>query len=129
MVISDPVVLRHILKENVFAYDKGVLSEILEPFMGQGLIPAPFEVWKDRRRAIVPGFHQVCGGGGVEGGRMWAAVADMLCIWAAVACRVHVHHPFDAAAPSCSACICLSVCLSACLPACLPVTCAWCIRP
>ena len=44
MVVSDPVVLRHILKENVFSYDKGVLSEILEPFMGQGLIPAPFEV-------------------------------------------------------------------------------------
>ena len=35
MVISDPIVLRHILKENVFSYDKGVLSEILEPFMGQ----------------------------------------------------------------------------------------------
>lgn len=58
MVVSDPVVLRHILKENVFSYDKGVLTEILEPFMGQGLIPAPFEVWKERRRAVVPGFHQ-----------------------------------------------------------------------
>jgi len=49
--------MKHILKENVFSYDKGVLSEILEPFMGQGLIPAPFSVWKDRRRALVPGFH------------------------------------------------------------------------
>ena len=56
-VASDPVVMKHILKENVFSYDKGVLSEILEPFMGQGLIPAPFEVWKDRRRVLVPGFH------------------------------------------------------------------------
>jgi hypothetical protein len=35
MVISDPIVLRHILKENVFSYDKGVLSENLEPFLGQ----------------------------------------------------------------------------------------------
>jgi len=58
MVASDPTIIRHILKENVFAYDKGVLTEILEPFMGHGLIPAPFEVWKERRRALVPGFHQ-----------------------------------------------------------------------
>jgi cytochrome P450 family 97 subfamily B polypeptide 3 len=58
MVASDPTIIRHILKENVFAYDKGVLTEILEPFMGYGLIPAPFEVWKERRRALVPGFHQ-----------------------------------------------------------------------
>jgi len=57
MVASDPMVIRHILKDNVFSYDKGVLSEILEPFMGQGLIPAPFEVWKNRRRVMVPGFH------------------------------------------------------------------------
>ena len=58
MVASDPTIIRHILKENVFSYDKGVLTEILEPFMGYGLIPAPFEVWKERRRALVPGFHQ-----------------------------------------------------------------------
>mmetsp|Transcript_491 Transcript_491/g.1145 ORF Transcript_491/g.1145 Transcript_491/m.1145 type:complete len:647 (+) Transcript_491:75-2015(+) len=56
-VASDPVVMKHILKDNVFSYDKGVLSEILEPFMGQGLIPAPFAVWKERRRVMVPGFH------------------------------------------------------------------------
>ncbi|EKX39181.1 cytochrome P450 [Guillardia theta CCMP2712] len=58
MVASDPLVIRHIMKDNVFSYDKGVLTEILEPFMGQGLIPAPFQVWKERRRALVPGFHQ-----------------------------------------------------------------------
>lgn len=50
IVISDPVVVRHLLKENAFNYDKGVLAEILEPIMGKGLIPADLETWKPRRR-------------------------------------------------------------------------------
>jgi hypothetical protein len=33
-------------------------SEILEFVMGQGLIPADGEVWKVRRRAIVPALHK-----------------------------------------------------------------------
>jgi len=58
MVVSDPVMVRHILRENVFNYDKGVLGEVLEDVMGKGLIPADFATWKVRRRAIVPGFHK-----------------------------------------------------------------------
>jgi len=58
IVVSDPVVVRHILKENAFNYDKGVLAEILEPIMGKGLIPADLETWKVRRRAVVPAFHK-----------------------------------------------------------------------
>lgn len=58
VVVSDPVVVRHLLKENAFNYDKGVLAEILEPIMGKGLIPADLETWKPRRRAIVPAFHK-----------------------------------------------------------------------
>jgi cytochrome P450 len=58
IVVSDPVMARHILKDNAKAYDKGVLAEILEPIMGKGLIPADPETWKVRRRAIVPGFHK-----------------------------------------------------------------------
>ncbi|KAG6544907.1 hypothetical protein Mapa_013598 [Marchantia paleacea] len=57
VVVSDPIVARHILRENAFGYDKGVLADILEPIMGKGLIPADLETWKVRRRAIVPGFH------------------------------------------------------------------------
>ncbi|GAB2231627.1 hypothetical protein Droror1_Dr00010636 [Drosera rotundifolia] len=57
VVVSDPIVARHILKENAFAYDKGVLADILEPIMGKGLIPADLETWKQRRRVIAPGFH------------------------------------------------------------------------
>jgi cytochrome P450 family 97 subfamily B polypeptide 3 len=58
VVISDPVVVRHILRDNAMNYDKGVLAEILEPIMGKGLIPADLATWKVRRRAIVPAFHK-----------------------------------------------------------------------
>ncbi|CAA7017307.1 unnamed protein product [Microthlaspi erraticum] len=57
VVISDPIVARHVLRENAFSYDKGVLAEILEPIMGKGLIPADLDTWKLRRRAISPAFH------------------------------------------------------------------------
>lgn len=58
IVVSDPVVVRHLLRENAYNYDKGVLAEILEPIMGKGLIPADLETWKVRRRQIVPAFHK-----------------------------------------------------------------------
>ncbi|XP_057955804.1 cytochrome P450 97B2, chloroplastic [Malania oleifera] len=59
VVVSDPIVARHILRENTFCYDKGVLADILEPIMGKGLIPADLETWKQRRRVIAPGFHSL----------------------------------------------------------------------
>eukprot|EP00798_Chlamydomonas_sp_ICE-L_P024654 gene24654-10279_t len=58
IVVSDPVVVRHLLKENAMNYDKGVLAEILEPIMGKGLIPADLETWKIRRRQVMPAFHK-----------------------------------------------------------------------
>lgn len=58
IVVSDPTMVRHILKNNPSNYDKGILAEILEPVMGKGLIPADPETWKVRRKAIVPGFHK-----------------------------------------------------------------------
>jgi cytochrome P450 len=58
IIISDPVLARHILRVVPEKFSKGVLAEILEPIMGKGLIPADQEVWKQRRRAIVPAFHQ-----------------------------------------------------------------------
>ncbi|KDP42786.1 hypothetical protein JCGZ_00485 [Jatropha curcas] len=59
VVVSDPIVARHILRENAFSYDKGVLADILEPIMGKGLIPADIGTWKERRRVIAPGFHSM----------------------------------------------------------------------
>ena len=58
LVISDPVMARHILNSGVDDYCKGMLGEILEPIMGDGLIPADPKIWKVRRRAVVPGFHK-----------------------------------------------------------------------
>lgn len=58
LIVSDPEIAKHILKDNSKAYSKGVLSEILEFVMGKGLIPADGEIWRARRRAIVPALHQ-----------------------------------------------------------------------
>uniref|UniRef100_I1JAF2 Cytochrome P450 n=1 Tax=Glycine max TaxID=3847 RepID=I1JAF2_SOYBN len=57
VVVSDPIVARHILRENAFSYDKAVLADILEPIMGKGLIPADLDTWKQRRRVIARAFH------------------------------------------------------------------------
>ena len=49
LVISDPVMARHILRESPpEQYCKGMLGEILEPIMGKGLIPADPATWKVR---------------------------------------------------------------------------------
>ncbi|KAH1155914.1 hypothetical protein GLYMA_18G239900v4 [Glycine max] len=39
-------------------YVQGILAEILDFVMGKGLIPADGEIWRVRRRAIVPALHQ-----------------------------------------------------------------------
>jgi len=58
VIVSDPVVVKHILQGPQHKYTKGILSEVLEPIMGKGLIPADPQTWRSRRRAIVPGFHK-----------------------------------------------------------------------
>ncbi|KAG5061564.1 hypothetical protein JHK87_002593 [Glycine soja] len=57
VVVSDPIVARHILRENAFSYDKAVLADILEPIMGKGLIPADLDTWKQRRRGVETVFN------------------------------------------------------------------------
>ncbi|KXZ44112.1 hypothetical protein GPECTOR_73g633 [Gonium pectorale] len=58
VIISDPAYARQILLTNADKYSKGLLSEILDFVMGTGLIPADGEVWKARRRAVVPALHR-----------------------------------------------------------------------
>uniref|UniRef100_A0A0D9VMQ0 Cytochrome P450 n=1 Tax=Leersia perrieri TaxID=77586 RepID=A0A0D9VMQ0_9ORYZ len=58
LIVSDPAIAKHILRDNSRAYSKGILAEILEFVMGTGLIPADGEIWRVRRRAIVPALHQ-----------------------------------------------------------------------
>lgn len=57
LIVSDPTIAKHILKDNSKAYSKGILAEILDFVMGKGLIPADGEIWRVRRRAIVPALH------------------------------------------------------------------------
>ncbi|KAL5208634.1 hypothetical protein ABZP36_033069 [Zizania latifolia] len=58
LIVSDPAIAKHILRENSKGYSKGILAEILEFVMGTGLIPADGEIWRVRRRAVVPALHQ-----------------------------------------------------------------------
>ncbi|XP_031403730.1 protein LUTEIN DEFICIENT 5, chloroplastic [Punica granatum] len=58
LIVSDPSIAKHILKDNSKSYSKGILAEILDFVMGKGLIPADGEIWRVRRRAIVPALHQ-----------------------------------------------------------------------
>lgn len=54
LVVSDPVMARHILRESSpDQYCKGMLAEILEPIMGKGLIPADPKTWKVSKRCLV----------------------------------------------------------------------------
>ncbi|KAL3833960.1 hypothetical protein ACJIZ3_008696 [Penstemon smallii] len=58
LIVSDPSIAKHILKDNPKSYSKGILAEILDFVMGKGLIPADGEIWRVRRRVIVPALHQ-----------------------------------------------------------------------
>lgn len=58
VIVSDAEVARRILFTNANNYTKGILSEILDFIMGSGLIPADGEVWRVRRRVVVPALHK-----------------------------------------------------------------------
>lgn len=58
VVVADPLIVKRIFTSSQENYTKGILSEVLEPIMGKGLIPADPVTWKQRRRAILPGLHK-----------------------------------------------------------------------
>ena len=58
VVVSDNKVAKDILLHQAKSFSKGLLSEILDFVMGQGLIPANGEVWKIRRKIITPALHR-----------------------------------------------------------------------
>jgi len=58
VVVSDPRMMRQILATSADKFSKGILSDILEFVMGNGLIPANGDIWLERRRAIVPSMHK-----------------------------------------------------------------------
>jgi len=58
VIVSDPELVKHILVTNSKAYSKGILTEILSFVMGNGLIPANGEIWRRRRKSLVPALHK-----------------------------------------------------------------------
>jgi len=57
VVVSDPVAVRTMFKDQADSFSKGILTDIMEPIMGDGLIPAPKEIWAKRRPTVGAGFH------------------------------------------------------------------------
>jgi len=57
VVVSDPVAVRTMFKDQADSFSKGILTDIMEPIMGDGLIPANKETWAKRRPVIGAGFH------------------------------------------------------------------------
>eukprot|EP00899_Mesostigma_viride_P013499 jgi/Mesvir1/2214/Mv09858-RA.1 len=58
VVVSNPANVKQVLQQSGKVYSKGMLSEIVEFVMGQGLIPADGEHWRLRRRSILPAVHK-----------------------------------------------------------------------
>ena len=57
VVVSDPVAVRTMFKDRADSFSKGILTDIMKPIMGDGLIPAPKELWAKRRPTVGAGFH------------------------------------------------------------------------
>jgi beta-ring hydroxylase len=57
VIVADADVAKHILLTNVSNYDKGMLTELMDFFLGTGLITANGEIAVTRRKAIQPAFH------------------------------------------------------------------------
>lgn len=57
LIVSDAAMAKHILLSNAENYNKGILTELLDFVMGNGLITANGDIAVTRRREIAPAFH------------------------------------------------------------------------
>ncbi len=57
LVISDPAAAKHVLR-GYPSYGKGLVREVSEFLFGDGFAVAEGELWKGRRRAVVPALHK-----------------------------------------------------------------------
>ena len=57
VVVSDPTVVKFMFKDNADTFSKGILTDIMQPIMGDGLIPANRELWAKRRPVVGSAFH------------------------------------------------------------------------
>jgi cytochrome P450 len=57
VVVSDPTAVRTMFSTKADSFSKGILTDIMQPIMGNGLIPASKEQWAKRRPTVGAGFH------------------------------------------------------------------------
>ena len=57
LVISDPQAAKHVLRSYP-KYGKGLVREVAEFLFGDGFAISEGELWKGRRRAVVPSLHK-----------------------------------------------------------------------
>ncbi|EPS64627.1 hypothetical protein M569_10150 [Genlisea aurea] len=58
VVVSDPSIARHVLRNYGTKYGKGLVAEVSEFLFGSGFAIAEDSLWTVRRRAVVPSLHK-----------------------------------------------------------------------
>lgn len=58
VVVSDPAIAKHVLRNYGTIYAKGLVAEVSEFLFGSGFAIAEGSLWTARRRAVVPSLHR-----------------------------------------------------------------------
>ncbi|XP_023764664.1 carotene epsilon-monooxygenase, chloroplastic [Lactuca sativa] len=58
VIVSDPDIARHVLRNYGTKYAKGLVAEVSEFLFGSGFAIAEGSLWTARRRAVVPSLHK-----------------------------------------------------------------------
>ncbi|KAH9671007.1 Carotene epsilon-monooxygenase [Citrus sinensis] len=58
VVVSDPAIAKHVLRNYGTKYAKGLVSEVSEFLFGSGFAIAEGPLWMGRRRAVAPSLHK-----------------------------------------------------------------------
>ncbi|CAI0469313.1 unnamed protein product [Linum tenue] len=58
VIVSDPAIAKHVLRNYGTKYAKGLVAEVSEFLFGSGFAIAEGQLWTARRRAVVPSLHK-----------------------------------------------------------------------
>ncbi|KAI3507755.1 hypothetical protein L1887_22749 [Cichorium endivia] len=58
VIVSDPAIAKHVLRNYGTKYAKGLVAEVSEFLFGSGFAIAEGSLWTARRRAVVPSLHK-----------------------------------------------------------------------
>lgn len=58
VIVSDPAIAKHVLRNYGTKYAKGLVAEVSEFLFGSGFAIAEGDLWTARRRAVVPSLHK-----------------------------------------------------------------------